>query len=699
VNNRSARGTRKSLNCPGKSPSPARRFVVEQLELRFLLSGTPDYAGGFVSTAAGLQLNGSASITSSSASTPHALQLTPDIMGQTGSAFATVLQDVSGFNTTFDFTFPRTSSAASDGITFCVQHSPAGAGALGPGGGYLGYGSGGNSPSITSSICVKFDLYNNSGEGNDSTGLFVNGDFPATPGGASPVEATVDMGPSGVDLHAPGHVFEANLAYDGAVLHETVTDLTTNAVFTHSYSAAIPNFTGGNSAYVGFTGGTGGGTAEQDVLNWTFHPGALPGPATINYVGGFSSQVPGLQINGSALATSSTAPTPNALQLTANVTGLAGSAFSTARQDITKFNTTFDFIFPQGSSTTSDGFTFVIQNSPAGAQAVGAGGGSLGYAAGEVSPAIAASICIKFDLYNDSGEGNDSTGLFVNGDLPTVPTGANPVEATVDMSPSGVNLHSGDVFEANLAYDGAVLHETVTDLTTKAVFTHSYSVAVPNFTGGSLAYVGLTGGTGDGSAEQDILNWTFRPAPTFLGLQVDDGNRQRSVVRSLSFSFSNPVVLSAGAITLALLNTGGSGTNNGSAPTNASAALGTPTTSDGGLTWVVPILHSTPFSDASGSLTDGIYAATVHATLVTDAFGQHLTGGDQTRTFHRLFGDINGDKKISNADFTFFSNAFGSSFGQARYNRYFDFAGLNATISNADFTQFSNRFGKSFVYT
>ena len=696
--NRSARDARRSVNRPGKSSLPAKRFIVEPLELRFLLSVAPDYAGGFVSTAAGLQLNGSASITSPSASTPHALQLTPDIMGQTGSAFATVLQNVSGFNTTFDFTFPRTSSAASDGITFCIQDSAAGLGALGPGGGYLGYGSGGNSPSITSSICVKFDLYNNSGEGSDSTGLFVNGDSPSVPSGANPVEATVDMGPSGVNLHSPGDVFEANLAYDGAVLNETVTDLTTNAMFSHSYSVAIPNFTGANSAYVGFTGGTGGGTAEQDILNWTFRPGVLPGAATINYAGGFSSQVPGLQINGSALATSSTAPTPDALQLTANVTGLAGSAFSTGRQDISKFNTTFDFAFPQGSSTASDGFTFVVQNSPAGAQALGGNGTTLGYG-GTSSTAISASICIKFDLYNNNGEGYDSTGLFVNGDNPSVPSGANPVEATVDMGPSGVNLHAGNVFEATLAYDGTVLNETVTDLTTKAVFTHSYTVNIPSFTGGDLAYVGFTGSTGDGTAEQDIRNWIFRPAPTFVGLQVDDGNRQRSVVRSLTFSFSNPVTLSAGAITLARLNTGGSGANDGSAPTNASAALGAPTSSDGGLTWVVPILHSTTFSDASASLTDGIYTATVHATLVTDASGQHLTGGDQTRTFHRLYGDINGDKKISNADFTLFSNAFGSTFGQANYNRYFDLAGLNGTIGNADFTQFSNRFGKTFVYT
>ncbi|MDB5358229.1 MAG: polymorphic outer membrane protein [Phycisphaerales bacterium] len=207
---------------------------------------------------------------------------------------------------------------------------------------------------------------------------------------------------------------------------------------------------------------------------------------------------------------------------------------------------------------------------------------------------------------------------------------------------------------------------------------------------------------GDAETGTAMATVTVNPAPAYLGTQIDDGNRQRSVVRSLTFSFSTPVTLSAGAITLALSNAAGSnsGTNDGAPPTNASAALGTPTTSDGGRTWVVPFLKSVAgFTDGSGSLVDGVYTATVHSNLVTDAFGQHLTGVDPMKTFHRLFGDINGDKRISNADFTFFSNAFGATFGQPNYNRYFDFAGTNGKISNADFTQFSNRFGKSFVYT
>ena len=69
----------------------------------------------------------------------------------------------------------------------------------------------------------------------------------------------------------------------------------------------------------------------------------------------------------------------------------------------------------------ADGLMFVIQNSPAGATALGLNGGNLGYTK------ITNSVGIKFDLHNNSGEGNNSTGLYINGAAPTVPA--------VDLTP------------------------------------------------------------------------------------------------------------------------------------------------------------------------------------------------------------------------------------------------------------------------
>ena len=85
----------------------------------------------------------------------------------------------------------------------------------------------------------------------------------------------------------------------------------------------------------------------------------------------------------------------------------------------------------------ADGFTFTIQN--VGPTALGGNGGGLGYGPNPntgTTGGIAKSVAIKFDFYNNNGEGTDSTGLYMNGAVPTVPA--------MDMTSSGVLLNSGD---------------------------------------------------------------------------------------------------------------------------------------------------------------------------------------------------------------------------------------------------------------
>ena len=156
---------------------------------------------------------------------------------------------------TNDFVFQLTNPVA-DGMTFTIQG--VGPTALGQAGGTLGYGGFGK---ITSSVAVKFDLYNNAGEGPNSTGLYTNGADPTVP--------AITLG-GGVDLHS-GHVFKAHMTYDGTTLTMTITDQTTPAnTFTTSWPINIPATVGGSTAYAGFTAGTGGGTATQEILTWTY---------------------------------------------------------------------------------------------------------------------------------------------------------------------------------------------------------------------------------------------------------------------------------------------------------------------------------------------------------------------------------------------------------------------------------------------
>ena len=176
----------------------------------------------------------------------------------------------------------------------------------------------------------------------------------------------------------------------------------------------------------------------------------------------------------------------------------ASAAWYGVEANIQTFTTDFTFLISAGT-TTADGFTFTLQGNNA--SAIGQGGGSLGYGSSTGTGGIANSVAVKFDLYNNSGEGVDSTGLYTNGPWPTTPA--------VDMTASGVNLHSGDPFHVHMSYDGTNLTMTITDVTTNATFTHAWPVDIPTIVGDVVAFVGFTGGTGGLTATQDIQTWTF----------------------------------------------------------------------------------------------------------------------------------------------------------------------------------------------
>jgi hypothetical protein len=70
--------------------------------------------------------------------------------------------------------------------------------------------------------------------------------------------------------------------------------------------------------------------------------------------------------------------------------------------------------------------------------------------------------------------------------------------------------------------------------------------------------------------------WKYTPddvvaPPAVTSIAVGDGTAQRSQVKKLTVAFDRAVTLQAGAFKLVRLNTGGSGVNNGSAPTDASS--------------------------------------------------------------------------------------------------------------------------------
>jgi Bacterial lectin/Chitobiase/beta-hexosaminidase C-terminal domain len=224
--------------------------------------------------------------------------------------------------------------------------------------------------------------------------------------------------------------------------------------------------------------------SDSGVVSGTFNIN-VNGTTPINFGLGFSN-LGCLQINGSTKLDDSR------LQLTDGAGGEAGSAFCTNQVDVRGFTTDFTF---QLSDAVADGITFTVQNSAARAAALGSAGGGLGTAG------IPNSVAIKFDLYSNDGEGDDSTGIYTDGAPPYIPS--------VDLSNTGIDLHSGDTMVVHMAYDGTNLTMTITDAVVNATFTKTWPINIPAAIGGNLAYAGFTGGTGGQTASQKIESWTF----------------------------------------------------------------------------------------------------------------------------------------------------------------------------------------------
>jgi hypothetical protein len=508
------------------------------------------YPSGFSASASTMAFNGSTVLNDTR------LQLTNGGLNQAGSAWSLTPVDVSSF--TNDFAF-QLENADADGITFTMQNS--GTTALGGAGGGLGYTGIGNS------VAIKFDLYSNSGEGDDSVGIFQNGAAPGIP--------STDLTGSGIDLHN-GDTFLVHMTYNGTTLAMTITDGVTGVVYNKSWTINIPSVIGSKTAYVGFTGGTGGLTASQKIETWTFlsnavsqpvgstatptfspaggtyasaqtvtisdatsgasifytkdgtTPATTAGGSTIAYTGPFSvasSQTikaiaKSSTLNASSVASaaytisSGSTSTPNinfatgfsatGLQLNGNAT-LVGSRLqltntSTTFEDASAFwnqkvnvqSFTNDFTF-QILNPGADGFTFTLQG--VGPAALGNSGGDLGYTG------LGNSVAVKFDIYNNSGEGATSTGLYINGAAPTVPAVAFG---------GGVNLLSGDLFKVHMTYNGTTLTMNITDTANTAqTFTTSWPINIPSVLGATTAYAGFTGATGGFVATQQIVTWSY----------------------------------------------------------------------------------------------------------------------------------------------------------------------------------------------
>ena len=260
---------------------------------------------------------GPATGTDTGTATPvNLLQVTPASTGQAGSAWYDAQQPVSNaFSTTFTFQLSggNTSQSPADGIAFVIQNQTTNpTTALGPTGCGVGFGDdvtygecGPTTGGIPNSVAVEFKTFNDGSlyagpypNGANSVSIMSNGTgmncidpMCAIPG------AVKNSLPNGITL-ADGNIHTATVSYSlqptaaqtncGGGTSSPVPcldvildgyDLFPAGV---AYTMTTLNLTGGNNAYVGFTGGTGGGDDNQDVLSWTFSPQAQSQTGTVS---------------------------------------------------------------------------------------------------------------------------------------------------------------------------------------------------------------------------------------------------------------------------------------------------------------------------------------------------------------------------------------------------------------------------------
>ena len=355
--------------------------------------------------------------------------------------------------------------------------------------------------------------------------------------------------------------------------------------------------------------GTSGGVSRSASATVIVTPSA--GSPTVNFGSGFTKT--GLQFNGHAALDGT-----RLLLTDTTPTNQVASVFWTAPVNVQSFTNFFTF---QLTNAAADGFTFTIQN--AGLTAIGSPGGGLGYGKFSLgTAAIAKSVAVKFDFFNNSGEGSNSTGLYTNGATPTIPA------TTLG---GGVNLHSGDVFEVQMVYDGTTLTLTITDATAPAdTFVTSFPIDIPATVGGPTALVGFTAGTGGQTAKQEILSWTYsaKATPDFF-LTLSPVSRSVSQGKGSTYTatvtatngFSGAVALSAMGLPAGVSATFVPATITGSGSSIVNVFT-TPAT--------VPGSYTITVSGVSGSLshtaTAGLSVAQAAGTGVTFLSGFTATG-------------------------------------------------------------------------
>ena len=251
----------------------------------------------------------------------------------------------------------------------------------------------------------------------------------------------------------------------------------------------------------------------------------------------------------------------NTLVLVQNVANQANSFFFDTPIYCGAFQASFTYQMGAYTTSPADGFTFCLQNDPAGVNALGGGGGAFGYSDVEnnTTPYITNSVAVGFNLYNGHTRGWE----VIN----------QGYSAYAYTSYAPVSLVSGDPISVVIYYDGNNMHLTMSDSTAGTTYSGNMVVGpISQYLGSNTALIGFTGGDGAYTAQQSISSFLYVPIP----------------VMSVVTSAGNVVISWPSGTGLSAYVLESSTTVNGT----YTAVVGTPTIVGGNYELTVPVPHS-----------------------------------------------------------------------------------------------------------
>lgn len=277
---------------------------------------------------------------------------------------------------------------------------------------------------------------------------------------------------------------------------------------------------------------------------------------------------------------------------------------------------------------------------------------------------------------NNAGTGTTSGTVTVTD---TLPTGLSPTAAdsgvisgwTVSTNGQTITATRSDALGNGLSYP---------DLTLTVAVSPTAPTSVTNTA--SVAGGGETNTSNNSASDPTTIAQVA--SLKVQGVQINDGAIQRSMITSITVTFSSAVgTIDAGAFQV---------TRQGGGDPTVVVALNAAKTA-ATLTFTGSLI-------IGGSLQDGNFSLVMDSTKIRATNGGQLDGdGDGVAggarppdTFFRLFGDSDGDRDVDNLDLFRFRQSFGLTSSNPGYASYFDFD-ADGDVDNLDLFHLRQRFG------